>query len=170
MTKPILRPFRTTFPVVLGLVLLGFSVTKSPRLVWNASASAPIGLYKVTDEYIVSRGDLILINPPTVVARFAATRGYLPLGVPLVKRVAALSGDTVCTIGTRITVNGGTAAIRRNTDRLGRSLPVWRGCRSLGKTDVFLLMEGVPDSFDGRYFGPIKLSQILGRLVPLWTR
>jgi type IV secretory pathway protease TraF len=35
--------------------------------------------------------------------------------------------------------------------------------------EVFLLMEGVPDSFDGRYFGPVTTAAIVGRLVPLWT-
>jgi type IV secretory pathway protease TraF len=35
--------------------------------------------------------------------------------------------------------------------------------------ELFLLMEGVPGSFDGRYFGPVNRSAIIGRLVPLWT-
>jgi type IV secretory pathway protease TraF len=33
-----------------------------------------------------------------------------------------------------------------------------------------LLMPGVPASFDGRYFGPIRASAVIGKLVPLWTR
>ena len=28
---------------------------------------------------------------------------------------------------------------------------------------------GVPDSLDGRYFGPLPASSIIGRAVPLWT-
>ncbi|NJO35955.1 MAG: S26 family signal peptidase, partial [Rhodospirillales bacterium] len=35
--------------------------------------------------------------------------------------------------------------------------------------EVFLLMEGVADSFDGRYFGPVPTASIIGRLAPLWT-
>jgi type IV secretory pathway protease TraF len=30
-------------------------------------------------------------------------------------------------------------------------------------------MEGVADSFDGRYFGPVTTAAIVGRLVPLWV-
>ena len=35
--------------------------------------------------------------------------------------------------------------------------------------DVFLMNPGVPDSLDGRYFGPLPASSIIGRAVPLWT-
>jgi type IV secretory pathway protease TraF len=27
----------------------------------------------------------------------------------------------------------------------------------------------VPDSLDGRYFGPIPTSSVIGRALPLWT-
>jgi type IV secretory pathway protease TraF len=30
-------------------------------------------------------------------------------------------------------------------------------------------MAGAPDSFDRRYFGPVPLASVMGRLVPLWT-
>jgi type IV secretory pathway protease TraF len=53
-------------------------------------------------------------------------------------------------------------------DRLGRPLPSWTDCRLLDGDEAFLLMEGVADSFDSRYFGPIHTTAIIGRLVPLW--
>lgn len=157
-------------PATFGFALLAFSAPKTPRLVWNATASAPVGLYAVTALAPLARGELVLARPPRTVANLAVARGYLPIGVPFVKRIAALTGDRICSNGTRIAIDGRIAAVRRKRDRLGRPLPGWRGCRTLNRTDVFLLMEGVPDSFDGRYFGPIKQSTILGRLVPLWTR
>ena len=54
-------------------------------------------------------------------------------------------------------------------DRIGRPLPVWQGCRRLAASQVFLMNPRVPDSFDGRYFGPLLTSSIVGRAVPLWT-
>jgi conjugative transfer signal peptidase TraF len=97
----------------------------------------------------------------------AAARGYLPADVPLVKQIAALSGDTVCAAGLQISINGSPAAVVRAADARGRPLPTWSGCRRLGPRDVFLLMAHVPDSFDGRYFGVVTTAAIIGRLAPL---
>jgi len=152
----------------LGLIGLASLGRPAPWLVWNASASAPIGLYRVLSGE-AERGDMVLVRTPESIRRLAAERGYLPLNVPLVKRVVALGGDTICAIGNAIFVAGRPVATRLDDDRMGRPLPRWNGCRRLGDGEVFLLMEGVPDSFDGRYFGPVPVAAIIGRLAPLWT-
>ncbi len=155
----------------VGATFLGVSALTQPApwLVWNASASAPLGLYGVVHGQALARGDLVLAEPPDAARRLAAERGYLPAGVPLVKRVAALSDDTVCGAGVAITINGRQIAERLSADTRGRPLPAWEGCRLLQGGEVFLLMDGVPDSFDGRYFGPVESTAIIGRLVPIWT-
>jgi conjugative transfer signal peptidase TraF len=135
--------------------------------VWNASASAPIGLYRLLSGNAV-RGDLVLVRTPNSVRQLAAERGYLPATVPLVKRVAAVGGDVICAAGDAISVNGRVVAERLAHDRSGRPLPAWSGCHLLDGGEVFLLMEGVSDSFDGRYFGPVPTATIVGRLAPLW--
>lgn len=140
----------------------------APRLVWNASASAPVGLYLVLSGN-PSRGDLVLVHTPDSVRQLAAERGYLPANVPLIKRIAAAGGDAVCATGNVISINGRAAAERLVRDRIGRWLPNWSGCHLLDSGEVFLLMQGVTDSFDSRYFGPIPATMIIGRLMPLWT-
>ena len=152
----------------LGLIGLAALVRPAPWLVWNASASAPIGLYRVLPGNAV-RGDLVLVRTPNSVRQLAAERGYLPQNVPLVKRVAALDGDVICAAGDAISVNGRVVGERLLHDRFGRLLPAWSGCRLLDGGEVFLLMEGVSDSFDGRYFGPVRRAAIIGRLLPLWV-
>ena len=139
-------------------------------IVWNATASAPIGLYRVTQGSALARGDLVLALPAPPLAAFAARRGYLPRGVPLVKRIAALAGDAVCTHGNALFIDGRLAAARLAADGKHRRLPAWFGCRTLRSGEVFLLMANVRSSFDGRYFGPTKVSEIAGKLEPLWTR
>jgi conjugative transfer signal peptidase TraF len=151
----------------LGLIGLATLARPAPWLVWNASASAPIGLYRVLPDKPV-RGDLVLVRTPSSVRQLAAERGYLPQNVPLVKRVAALDGDIVCAADDVISVNGRVVAERLARDRLGRSLPAWSGCHLLDDGEVFLLMEGASNSFDGRYFGQIPTAAIIGRLEPLW--
>jgi len=89
--------------------------------------------------------------------------------VPLVKRVAAVAGDRVCAADHAVNIDGRHVADRLSADRLGRPLPVWTGCRTLQVGELFLL-NGVPDSFDGRYFGPTPTSAVIGELVPLWLR
>ena len=133
----------------VGVTFLGVSalVHPAPSLVWNASASAPLGLYGVARDQAVLRGDLLLVEPPDAARRLASERGYLPADVPLVKRVAALPGDTVCGAGLAITINGRQVVERLSADSRGRPLPAWEGCRVLRGGEVFLLMEGVPELF-----------------------
>lgn len=141
----------------------------APRLVWNASASAPVGLYAVAPKAVTARGDMVVAWPPIGVRRLAAVRHYLPLAVPLVKRIGAADGDLVCARGSAITVNGGLVAVRRQRDPSGRSLPWWRGCVRLSN-GVRVLLSDRPDSFDGRYFGPTEARDIVGKARLLWAR
>ena len=163
-----------TIVALTGALAIGaLGIAPSPRhalVVWNASASAPIGLYRVTHGRELSRGKLLLVPPAPTLTPFAARRGYLPRGVPLVKRIAALADDSVCTRGKAITINGRFAVSRRAADGAGRPLPHLSGCIRLRQGQVFLLMTDVRASFDGRYFGPTNVSQIAGTLEPLWTR
>lgn len=164
------RPRAVLALSLLGLGLIGLAALARPApwLVWNASASAPIGLYRVLPGKPAS-GDLVLVRTPDSARQLAAERGYLPHDVPLVKRVAALDGDTVCAANDVISVNGRVVAERLTRDRVGRPLPSWSGCHLLDGGEAFLLMEGRADSFDSRYFGPVPTAAIIGRLVPLWV-
>lgn len=159
----------------IGLALLGlaaaldFAVRPAPRLVWNASASAPIGFWRIDPHARLRTGDMVLANTPDEVRELAARRQYLPANVPLIKRITARDGDDVCALGHEIFVNGERVAQRRNADRKGRPLPWWNGCELLRGGRVFLLMDA-PDSFDGRYFGPVDEDALIGKAVPLWLR
>lgn len=139
-----------------------------PRLVWNASASVPVGLYRI-DGRAPAVGDLVAVAPPPAVAAWLARRGYLPAGTPLLKHVAALPGAFVCRSGAGIFVDGRRAAIAHLADRKGRELPRWTGCRTLRGGEVFLL-NPAPDSLDSRYFGPLPASRLIGRARPILTR
>ena len=140
-----------------------------PRLVWNASASVPIGLYRIELGHSPKVGDIALVQPPEPLAQFTAERRYLPRGVPMLKHVAALAGSGVCRAGFAVTMNGQLAAMAEAQDHAGRPLPAWQGCRRLSAGEVFLLNPATPSSFDGRYFGVLPLGAVIGIAHPLWT-
>ena len=96
-------------------------------------------------------------------------RGYVGRGVPLLKRVLGLPGQRVCRLRSAITVDGIEMGEALDRDRIGRDLPVWQGCRVIASSEIFLMNWEVRDSLDGRYFGPIPASSVIGRAVPLWT-
>lgn len=159
-----------TMQAAAMLVAFGSWVHPMPRLIWNASASVPIGLYAVRPERTPRREDLVVVSPPALLADYLAQGGYLPRGVPLLKRIAAVGGQRVCRTDRTVTVDGAAFATARDKDRRGRELPRWSGCVTLTDTQVLLLNRDVPDSLDGRYFGPLPTSTIVGRAQPIWTR
>lgn len=154
-----------------ALVLLAVPAVygPAPRLVWNASASAPIGLYWVWPGDAPARGEMAIAWAPPRWRALAAERHYLPANVPLVKRVAALRGDLVCASGPEVSVNGVRVATRLPRDPSGRALPWWQGCRRLLGQE-YLLLTDAPGSFDGRYFGISSGRDLVGRARLIWRR
>ena len=140
------------------LVVLSAADIWPLRVVYNASASVPLGWYSVTEPAALQAGDVVVVRPPIRVERLLVERGYLGDGVPLVKQ-----------IGGAVSIDGTPAALAREADIFGRPLPRWSGCLRLGQGDVFLLNSGAPGSFDGRYFGPSPARDIIGKAHPLWT-
>lgn len=154
---------------VLGVLLAGAALApgRGPRLVWNPSASAPVGLYRVTPG-APRVGEFALVAPGPALAAWLAGRGYLAPGTPLLKRVAAGPGQAVCRRGVLIRIDGRLAGRALTRDRRGRRLPAWTGCRRLGPSEIFLLNPPA-DSLDGRYFGPTPRAQVVGRARPLFV-
>jgi conjugative transfer signal peptidase TraF len=163
-------------PAILALVVgavvcvwFGSVIGPHPKLIWNASDSAPIGLYAVLPIRPLVDGDFVIATPPDTLAGFLDARHYLPKGVPLLKHVGALFGQIICRRNAIVTIDGNAVALALTRDRAGRSLPIWQGCRAISANEIFLLNRSIPDSFDGRYFGPLPISSLIGRAKPLWT-
>jgi conjugative transfer signal peptidase TraF len=164
-------PRRRTLIGGLGIAMLvtPLIAPSRPLLVWNASASAPIGLYSVRSPARPARGDMVIAWAPRAARRLAARRHYLPANVPLVKRVAALPGDEICATGAVLRVRGRIAARRLRRDARGRVMRWWRGCGRLAPGMV-LLINPARASFDGRYFGPVPMENLIGKATPVWLR
>jgi conjugative transfer signal peptidase TraF len=162
----------TVVAMLAGVALLLVSATGvHPLIVWNATASAPVGFYRVlpTGQKPLRMGELVLDWLDASAADLYARRGYLPLGVPLLKRIAAVSGQLICEQDGKLSIDGRHVADALRADGRGRPLIPWQGCRRLRDGEVFLLMADIPASLDGRYLGPTPIRSVLGRAVPLWT-
>lgn len=157
-----------------ALALAGVSATllwpPRPALIWNRSASSPVGLYLVGPAAGLKSGDMAVAWPPDHARQLGAARHYLPGNVPLVKRVAAAAGDRVCAAGHAIFVNGRLAALRRASDPSERPMPWWSGCELIGPGDLFLMSTDAGEAFDGRYFGVTGRDQVVGSARLLWPR
>jgi conjugative transfer signal peptidase TraF len=141
----------------------------APLYVWNASESVPIGLYRLqpSDKLFVT--ELVAVQPPEPLATFLDLNGYLPVGLPMLKRVLALPGQTVCRNGLKVSVDAIEMGEAQDRDSRGRPLPKWQGCRVVGEGELFVMNWQSTNSLDGRYFGFLPASAVIGRALPVWT-
>jgi conjugative transfer signal peptidase TraF len=152
------------------LACLGASRLHAPiSLLYNPSGSVARGWYLIVPVTHLKVGMLVIARLPVWAARLAAARGYLPITVPVIKRVAARGGERVCERAGVLSIEGRPVAQALTADSAGRPLPAWRACRHLRANEILLLGEGAADSYDSRYFGAVVVSAIMGRGIPLWT-
>ena len=157
--------------IALGLSMISLSLASKsePRLVYNPSESAPRGWYVIHPVSDLRIGDYVIVRLPRHVAIFAAERRYLPLGVPVLKRIAATQGHRVCVMDERVLIDGLPVARTRSFDGQHRPLIAWSHCRELLDGELFLLNVNSASSFDSRYFGPVDISFVRGRATALRT-
>jgi len=169
--------------VVATLAAIGFAalawasfVSPLPRLTYNPSDSVAVGWYRI-DPFDprtaslprpLSVDSIVLVPLPAEAGTLAAQRGYLPVRVPLLKRVGAIAPQEVCVAGGIVRIDGVPSAAVLRADRLGRPLPSWQQCRRLEPGELFLLSVTNPASFDSRYFGPVSASTVIGVAHPVW--
>jgi len=151
----------------IGLALFGLVFSPMDRLTWNRTGSAPQGLYWLSDEPF-THGRWVVVSPRSSEAQWAEEQGFVGRDWPLLKQIAGVSGDKICRNGGAVSINGRVVAEAREVDSRGRALPVWRGCKVLGPDEFFLLTPH-PDSLDGRYFGAMQRSDLVGVARPLMT-
>jgi conjugative transfer signal peptidase TraF len=141
----------------------------TPIYVWNASESVPIGLYRLQPSDNLFVTELVAVQPPEPLATFLDMNGYLPVGLPMLKRVLALPGQTVCRSGLTVSVDAIEMGEAQDRDNRGRPLPNWQGCRVVGAGELFVMNWQSANSLDGRYFGVLPASSVIGRALPVWT-
>lgn len=141
----------------------------------NASASLPIGLYRITSDRSAT---LVEFCPAEPFGSLSANRAYRGKGncpdgaEPLMKPIAAVAGEVVTTSVRGVTVSGrllaNSAPLR--VDTKNRILNPWPfGQYRVQAGTVWVISSYNARSFDSRYFGPIPVSSIRSHLTPLMT-
>ena len=133
-------------------------------VLYNYSPSIPAGFYLRTDG-VATRSAIVTVRAADVAPIEARTRHFDGPHDRFIKHVAALGGDVVCASGAEVSINGRLLAMRSTADSQGRRLQDWQGCHR-PRRDEFFLLGDTPDSFDSRYWGPVRRSQIEG----VWRR
>lgn len=141
-----------------------------PHVLLNTTPSEPPGLY-VRSAAPPAVGQLVVFHAP------AEAKRYINSAIPslrhgtVLKAVAAGEGDRVCTTSGRLVINGRDRAAIAQTDHQGRTLPHWVACRVLAPEELFVFSDRVANSFDSRYFGPVRRDQLVGVYRQLsWPR
>lgn len=154
----------------MGLGALAVAAASIPvgadLILINTTPSEPPGLY-IRSALAPTAGRLVAFRPPAQAALVGD--GHLARLRSFLKAVVAVSGDEVCSDGDVAKVDGAVVGAVAKTDRSGRPLPRWRGCRRLVDGEVFVVSDRVSNSFDSRYFGPVPQSAIIGVYRPLWV-
>lgn len=163
----------------IRIILIGFvpvvaaaavaSALPGPIVIHNPSPSLPIGYYARTSEPPV-KGRIIAFQIPAMGRPYAAQHMPPLIRAGIIKRIVAGQGDRVCTTGPEgLTINGKPIAPIVEKDRFGRPLPHWRECRQLGAGEYFVFSDRIPNSYDSRYYGPVRSTDIMGTFRPVWT-
>lgn len=154
---------------IAGAMIVAGATLGDRQLLYNDSPSVPLGFWYRTSTDDVRPGKVIAFRPPEPARQYVhdVLRRYLH--DDLLKPVVAGEGDEFCVLDSgKVTLNGAAIAEARDADQHGRRLPHWRGCRRLA-ADEFAVMASLPNSFDSRYYGPVRGDEIRGTYAPLWT-
>ena len=148
---------------LITLNLLGIYTRKC--FVLNISSSIPIGIYKVDKSTDFKRGDIITFS----------TKNYSDIlnysgsikNITFSKYIAGISGDYIRIENNKIYINNKEKGNIFKVDGLNNNLPQLKEKKYIVKVDEVFVLGTNDKSFDSRYYGCIKKSDVIYKLVPL---
>lgn len=164
--------------IVLILIFVPFfSITLVYRLGfrWARTPSIPEGIYRLTNN---PADPLVAFCPQGESGKVSASRHYREEAwtcpdhfAPLLKPIAARSGDTVTVTTKGISVNGIMLPNTKQYQFDGQHRPMNRwpaGTYVVQPGTIWVLSTYNPASYDSRYFGPISTSIVLDHAHAVW--
>jgi conjugative transfer signal peptidase TraF len=160
--------------MALLLVVMGLRI--------NLTDSIPVGLYRIKaieDVKNIKQTYVIFCPDDKPVFQQARDRGYIDYGLCpgsygyLMKKVVATQGDKIAVTAAGVFVNQTLISFSKPKahDGVNRPLPQWNALDYQLKNDECMTMTNQSAwSFDSRYYGPVRLSQIKGVITPVWVK
>lgn len=146
---------RVWFVIVFIMATLSLIVQSvSPMFFINRTLSMPPGIYvKITSKYC-EIGDIIVFN-----ISFAKSS--------LIKYVVASNGSEYCFDESGSLLIDGFAIAQKNIEKYPQTLIAQSTCHQLSP-DELLVIGDHENSYDSRYFGPIKKQDVIATVKLLW--
>lgn len=167
--------------VAVGVLIIAIAVmviSFTLQLRFNTSSSMPKGIYREIKTQL-KVGSIVEVCLPTDIAQFGKSRGYIHAGncpgntEPLLKEAVALGGDTLEVNEQGVFINGKLLphSTIMNWDEKHRPLVSHEIHTrfTLEPDQVWLYGTSDPKSWDSRYYGAIKQTNIRQILEPIWT-
>lgn len=168
-----------------AFILIGFSVSSHKSdgedkwFYLNQSESLPLGIYVKIPNFILSlqgrepntvkKGDYVVFLPNEETLKIALERRYMDESTFFLKKVGGRYGDSwVIDKDYNFYLNGEYYGNVFLKDRYGNNMPIRMGTFQI-KKDEFLPVGESERSFDGRYTGVVKISNIKAVVKPLLT-
>lgn len=146
------------------IIFLTYLYNIKDNYIINPSKSLPRGIYKLYPPQNIKKGDIVVFRIPDKLQNYMKQRGYILSNVnTLMKKVAAFSDDKIEIKNNEIYVNNISWGKIYEYDSKNRPLKKYKNKTIILKKDEFLPLSSEDKSFDGRYFGPIKTSDILSK-------
>ena len=147
---------------LLVLNILGIYTRKS--FVINISSSIPVGIYKVDKSTDFKRRDIVTFS----------TKKYKDIldypgsikNITFSKYIAGISGDYIRIENNKIYINNKEKGNIFKVDELNNKLPQLKEKEYIVKEDEVFVLGTNDKSFDSRYYGCIKKSDVIYKLVP----
>jgi conjugative transfer signal peptidase TraF len=150
-----LVPLQVSLLVLSGLAVFAIAA-KSAGIVLNVTSSMPAMVYRLGHG---ERGSMASFCSP--IPHPSIGHGSCPDGsMPLIKRVVGVAGDLVTATDAGIDINGQPVPNSRplDLDTKESALPHLRRVFILKQEEIWVAGEH-PNSFDSRYFGPVKVTK-----------
>lgn len=155
--------------IFLAVISLGKGIFPKVFVI-NKSYSMPVGVYIIDNDTNYSVGDIVAIIPPKNIKELMLNRGYLSKSDDyLIKKIAGMEGDVYKNVNDLAYINDKYIGNVYKVDSKKRPMPNYLGEHVIQNGYFLAIADNRPNSFDSRYFGLLKITDIKYKLQPLIT-